>query len=343
MAAKPSLLASIKPVFLDNAEWRSLCRAALMMLSRLGGIFFLLIGLNQFRPIETVLSGSIGKDNLFTMFLLAFSVSVVIEFVIYRITTFRFPSSPFFSSTELEGFLGNQSRSIRFVGLVPELLNRKGNSTPDKTELKTFEDAFGTIRTALNFGTPRPFPRSILVTSSKRGEGKTRTSVELSKAIASIGYMVLLVDANLRNGKLHRRIVGIQDELGFGELLEGTHFANCIQSADISNLSVVTRGKIDRPSGDLLASGVLFQFLSWAKQFFHVVIFDGPQIQSTSDAVLLSRHVELNIVVVERGATQRTSFMKAISQFDNQSFVVLNKSDPQETYSSYEYYYFEDK
>jgi len=144
--------------------------------------------------------------------------------------------------------------------------------------------------------------KAILFTSVGVGDGNSLTTANVSISFSKeVGERVLLVDANLRAPSIHR-LIGIGQESGLSEVLQGTTAANqAISRTDISNFYVVTAGsRVENPT-ELLNTRKMSNFLALAKKHFDWVFLDSPSLMPEPDADLLSSMVDA-VVLVTRSA-----------------------------------------
>ena len=103
-------------------------------------------------------------------------------------------------------------------------------------------ESYQSICTALLFSQAERPPRSILITSAQPKEGKTATAISIARIMAWNGAPVLLIDADLRNGRCHR-LLGLQNGKGLTDVLTGNGLAtDLIKKTSTSNLSLLSRG-----------------------------------------------------------------------------------------------------
>ncbi|HEU0007087.1 MAG TPA: CpsD/CapB family tyrosine-protein kinase, partial [Terriglobia bacterium] len=144
--------------------------------------------------------------------------------------------------------------------------------------------------------------KAILFTSVGVGDGKSLNTANVSISISKdLGERVLLVDANLRAPSIHR-LLGIGQESGLSDVLQGTAAANqAISRTDISNFYVVTAGsRVENPT-ELLNTRKMSDFLALAKKHFDWVFLDSPSLMPEPDTDLLSSMVDA-VVLVTRSA-----------------------------------------
>ncbi len=176
-----------------------------------------------------------------------------------------------------------------------------------------FSEAHYSIRTALQFATGDGVPQSLLVTSSRPGEGKSTTTVALSRCFAQLGMRVLVIDADLRNPSIHR-LLGGDNAPGLSNCLAGgARFAEVVKKSGIANLWMIPSGPLPPNPTELLAGKRLGALLAEAQANFDLVLIDGPPVVGLADATLLSSVAVGTMIVIEAGQT-RLGFVNAALQ-----------------------------
>lgn len=164
-------------------------------------------------------------------------------------------------------------------------------------------EAFRSLRTALEFsGAGKPI-KSLLVTSSGAGEGKTIIATNLALIMAQGGKSVVIMDADLRRPRLHQEL-GISNGIGLSDIFRGkVNIEGALQSYGETNLSVITSGGIPPNPAELLASEKMVQILDELTSRFDMVIVDSTPTLVT-DSQLIAARVDGVLVVVRAGETQ---------------------------------------
>ena len=154
--------------------------------------------------------------------------------------------------------------------------------------------------------------KSIVVTSSKRGEGKTSTCVNLAITLAQANKKVLLIDCDLRNPKIHR-ILGLSNREGMSTFLsDGSKpLTHLIEATAIPNLYVLPAGKIPPNPSELVGSGMMKKCLAAVSQRFDHVLVDTPPLLAVTDGSILANMVDGVILVIRGGDTTKEAIMRS--------------------------------
>ncbi len=189
-------------------------------------------------------------------------------------------------------------------------------------------------------------PRKLLVTSALPSEGKTSVATNLATTLARQGFQVLLIDCDLRNGKLHR-IFDLSIAPGLTDALRGTDSPlELLRRDEASGVFVMTAGTPDAGSSDLLSGPRLRAMLNDFAQRFDAVIIDSSPVLAVSDSAAMSAAVDAVLLVVRAGQTTGLEATAAARQLTQSGAplagVALNDPDNElmdEPSSSYYYAY----
>ena len=186
----------------------------------------------------------------------------------------------------------------------------------------------------------------ILITSSKPGEGKTFTAINLALSIASeMDKKVLLVDADVAKPSISKEL-GINTDLpGLIDYLEGDDLdlAEMMMKTNISGLSIIPAGKKHAYSTELLASNrmILLAEELHSRYSDRIVIFDSPPLLVASQSEVLASLVGQVVLVVEAETTLQTMVLESLNKLKECDVVLtlLNKSKNNFCLGSYGYAY----
>ena len=165
-------------------------------------------------------------------------------------------------------------------------------------------EQYRTIRTNIQFASVAGQQiKTIVVTSSGPGEGKSTTAANIAVVFAKSGQRVLLVDADLRKPVIHKTFQ-LDNASGLSTVLSSSEsLAESIQRTPVENLSILPSGPKPPNPSEMLSSPRMDQILAEARQLFDVVIFDMPPVvASKTDGTLL---------VVRENTSRKESLTKA--------------------------------
>lgn len=253
------------------------------------------------------------------------------------------------SAWDVESFIG-----ASLLGIVPELSSMKDEEKYTlllENKQAPGVEAFLSVYSSIKIHSKLDFPKSILITSTIPGEGKTLVSCNVAGCFARHGKKTLLVDCDLRRPMLHRHFkqqntAGLITWFEGGAVLEGsltTHPSlGIIKLSD--NLSLLCSGGRSKSPTELLENPVFGQLLERLKREFDLVIVDSPPLGAVTDSVLIAERVDEVVYVCRFNRAYRKHirlYMRTLRQGKNEVLgIVLNGLSPRriEYYSNYRYY-----
>ena len=237
-----------------------------------------------------------------------------------------------------------------------------------KNPKSRFAEAIKTLRTNLAFSNVDKDSKFILVTSCEPGAGKSFISANLAVAFSQENKKVLIIDCDMRKGRQHTIFnVPNKPKGGYSSLIlnyredvkknsrfndyldEDFNFNNYILSTPLSNIDIITSGPIPPNPTELLASLNNEKILKKVSEMYDVVILDCPPVIGMSDAAIMTKISDVNLLVVSSKSTkiEEVNIAKKIFQTVNSEIngVILNKVNMKHsTYGGYYGgYYGEDK
>ena len=222
--------------------------------------------------------------------------------------------------------------------------DKKTDLLVDKYPNDLTSEAIRTLRTNLRFSGVDRKVRTIAITSTRAGEGKSFISANLAQSFASTGKKVILIDCDLRKGRLHR-IFNLDNELGLSNFLidEDNHITKYLNKTSINNLTVITRGICPPNPSELLNSKRNQSLIDKLKDVFDIIIFDCPPCNGLSDALIVGTIADDVLVVSSEHITTRTALKNVKTALENVNAHitgnVLNNIDlSKEVYGKYYYY-----
>ena len=246
----------------------------------------------------------------------------------------------FSSVTEVAERIGDH-----VVGQVPEMAGGR-NGVPlallvNNDERHMYVESYRNLRSALlYFAIDGARPKTLLITSAVPNEGKSTIASNLSVIMALGGARVLLVDADLRKGRLHD-LLEMKSKPGLTELLlDPGNMDKYIQETPMANLWFIARGGGQRNPGDLFLSNTFDRVLAALRERFDYIIVDSPPVFAADDSTTLAPKMDGTLFVV-RSHFSRSNVVKEALEllYQRQATVlglILNRTDA--TGRSYHYY-----
>lgn len=202
-------------------------------------------------------------------------------------------------------------------------------------------EQYRTLRTQVFHTAEKQLTQVILVTSAVAGEGKTSTILNLAWAIAqSKEKRVLVIDSDLRRPSISSYL-GLDFELGLGEVLNGVSDAlpSIVRVAD-STLYILSSSRAEPQPAELLSKERVAETLAELRRYFDYILIDAPPVVAFADARLLANHADAVIMVVRAGLAGHSTVERAIEALPQNRIlgVVLNGADQMSEVGYYGYY-----
>lgn len=207
-------------------------------------------------------------------------------------------------------------------------------------------ESLKTIRTNLLFSSVDEKLKRILITSANPVEGKSYISANLAITFAQNDQKVLLVDCDLRKGRLHE-VFNLNNDIGLSNLLleNDRVIKKYIKETEIENLDILTMGVIPPNPSELLGSKKFINFLDKAEKEYDIVIVDSPPVNRVSDALAVASKVNAVLLVATHAKTKNHELDEAIKHIKNVggrlAGIVINqkKINKKAYYGKYYQYY----
>lgn len=226
----------------------------------------------------------------------------------------------------------------------------------DKDNSSHITENFQTLSANIRYANIDNPIKSLLVTSSGPGEGKSTVVNNLGIIMAKSGMKVIIVDADLRRPRQHRifqqeKSPGITDfltqelETGGEQQLKTSILSNggMIRATPIDNLHLLPAGSQVSNPGLLMDSEKIRELIRDLTEEYDIVLVDSPPVLSVADSVILSNEIESTLLVIRSGGTKQdmaTQAKESLEKVDADILgVVLNNVDYSKQYGSYYYYY----
>ncbi len=180
------------------------------------------------------------------------------------------------------------------------------------------------LRNRLVAMNPDGEPKTLLVTSAVRGEGKTVAALNLAMAFAELErHQVVLVDGDLRRPSCERYL-NLNNEPGFADVLAGNvSLDRAIRPAGHRRLMLIGPGARVQNPAEVLSTSRLDELLQRLKEQFQYVVIDSPPVLSSTDAGVLASRADGTLVVVRLERSLKKQTREAIRNIQDMGGNVL--------------------
>lgn len=234
------------------------------------------------------------------------------------------------------------------LGSVEETKNLKEELVVATNPKEIISEQIRTIRTNLQFTSADEKIKTILITSSIPSEGKSFISSNLATAFAQNNKKVLIVDCDMRKGRVNK-IFKVSNRIGLSNLLaykedDEENLEDYVFKTKIDNLYVIPRGKVPPNPSELLNSQKTAKLISLLSEIFDYIIFDGPPVNGLSDSLIMSDFVDRTIVVTSLNSAPielLESTKKMLTNVNAKVAGVIVNKVPRRKGSGKSYYYYE--
>lgn len=204
-------------------------------------------------------------------------------------------------------------------------------------------ESFRNLRSSIIFAYPEgKVPQVMCVTSSVPSEGKSTVSTNLAISLAQTGAKVLLIDADIRRGRIHEKF-GVIGKPGLVEFLyQETSAENILRKTSIENLDMIPSGHLQKSPGELFLRPSLDVLFNEIRRKYQYIIVDSAPLLATDDTSNLARRVDGVIFVVRGGFTSVRYTRECLKRLRSRNIplmgLVFNRGYATSS-DSYYYYY----
>lgn len=287
---------------------------------------------------EEVSNNTLKRDLLIALFISIF-VTIGVVFVVY-----------YFDDTvkltdDLEEEIGMPVVAKVFKSDIGSKNNRKIELLAQKYPKSVVSESIKTLRTNLQFSSVDEDIKTILITSSIPGEGKSFISANLAISFAQTDKRVLIVDCDMRKGRQHR-IFKLSNSKGLSNLLidDMTNLKDYINKTSVPGVHVITRGTVPPNPSELLNSKKNADLLRVLKAKYDVIIYDGVPCNGLPDSIIMSKLVDKVLIVSSDSMTPKSVLESTKKQLESVNApiagdVLNNVNRKNSTYGKYYGYY----
>ena len=202
-------------------------------------------------------------------------------------------------------------------------------------------ESLRSMRTAIHFAMSSAKNNLIMISGPAPEVGKSFISTNLAAILAQSNKRVLIIDADMRRGYLHKYF-NTENTPGLADYLNNQQNLDAIiKPSEISGLSVITRGKSPTNPSELLSSAQFKALLDQLSEKFDHVIIDTPPILAVTDGIIISQYTGVNLVIARYAKTQMKELELTLNRFE-QAGVKVNGfilNDIQRSSAGYGYGY----
>ncbi|MFI2948782.1 tyrosine-protein kinase Wzc [Serratia sp. KG1D] len=204
-------------------------------------------------------------------------------------------------------------------------------------------EAIRSLRTSLHFAMLEAKNKVVMISGASPAIGKTFVCANLAAVIAQSGERVLLIDADMRRGRLHE-VLSNDNQYGLSSVLSGqVPLDKAISATEVANLDFLPRGKVPPNPSELLMHERFSEFVKWAAENYDMVLIDSPPILAVTDASIIGRLVGTSMIVARYNVTTLKEIEVSVRRFENSGVhikgVIFNAQERKSAgYYGYGYY-----
>ena len=177
-------------------------------------------------------------------------------------------------------------------------------------------ESLRSMRTAIHFALSSAKNNIIMISGPAPELGKSFISINLATILAQSQKRVLLIDADLRRGYMHKYF-NYDTQPGLAEYLNGQQpLESIVRSTEVENLSIMSRGKSPSNPSELLGTAKFAEMLQdLSSQYDHILI-DTPPVLAVTDGIIISQYAGVNLVIARYAKTQMKELELTINRFE---------------------------
>ncbi len=203
-------------------------------------------------------------------------------------------------------------------------------------------EAYRSLRTSIQYSGIDTELKSLVVTSSIPGEGKSTVASNLARSFSEMNKKVLLIDADLRKPTIHKKLQ-LSNQVGLSDLIvQKLNPSEVIQKVE-DQFDVLTAGKIPPNPAELVGSEKMSQLLSYLKETYDYIIIDTPPVLSVTDPQLLALKADGTLIVIREGKARQKLILNAYKELKKLNINVIGSilNDCGQKMGGYSQYYYQ--
>lgn len=200
------------------------------------------------------------------------------------------------------------------------------------------------LRTILQFTLAQSKNNIVSILGARPSIGKSFVAINLAQVLVDSGKRVLLIDSDMRKGKIHASLAQNKSP-GLAELLAHEndytdHFIHHISEG----FDFIAAGDYPKHPSELLLTPRLERLLNRCSKTYDVVVIDTPPILAVTDSIIIAKHTAINLMVIGIGTDQMEEIELTVKRvkkngIEIQGLVFNNKAIAQKNFGPYNYYY----
>ncbi|WP_272661113.1 polysaccharide biosynthesis tyrosine autokinase [Providencia sp. PROV163] len=255
-----------------------------------------------------------------------------------------------FFNNKIKGTEDIDALGVNVYATIPFSTHEKkliaeGNKHPLALEnpADTAVEAIRSLRTSVYFSVMNQGNNLVMITSASPGVGKSFVSSNMAVVLANAGKKVLLIDTDLRKGRIHKAF-GLSNKMGLSDYLaqQDANQPN-IHRHVIENLDVICRGKNVTHSSELLMGERFKHLLDTVKGQYDIVVIDTAPILAITDSAIIGKYVGTSLLIAYYGVNTVKDIELSLKRFKQNDIeitgVILNGIDAKSDDYNYVYEY----
>ncbi|EPJ3116183.1 polysaccharide biosynthesis tyrosine autokinase [Acinetobacter baumannii] len=177
-------------------------------------------------------------------------------------------------------------------------------------------ESLRSIRTAIHFALANAKNNIIMIAGPSPEVGKSFISTNLATIFAQGDKRVLLIDADMRCGYMHKYF-DVDVKPGLSELLSGqADLQKVLHKTQVTNLDVITRGKSPTNPSEILSSNQFKELLEQLQSQYDHIIIDTPPVLAVTDGIIISQYTGVNLIVARYAKSQMKELELTVNRFE---------------------------
>ncbi|EPM5567244.1 polysaccharide biosynthesis tyrosine autokinase [Providencia thailandensis] len=278
------------------------------------------------------------------------SLILVLATILGFIVGFAYVIAREFFNNKIKGTEDIDALGVNVYATIPFSTHEKkliaaGNKRPLALEnpADTAVEAIRSLRTSVYFSVMNQGNNLVMISSASPGVGKSFVTSNMAVVLANTGKKVLLIDTDLRKGRIHKAF-GLSNKTGLSEYLAQQDITQpTIHHGVIENLDVICRGKNVTHSSELLMGERFKHLLDTVKGQYDIVVIDTTPILAITDSAIIGKYVGTSLLIAYYGVNTVKDIELSLKRFKQNDIeitgVILNGIDAKSDDYNYVYEY----